>query len=351
MKGARPKPMRLISALSFGLFAFAACANVEVADSGSPPGGGGSGGTGVTTPASLLGKYGVGSRYDLTAGLPGTTGNVINGLITITQGEDAPASGLWQLVIDNLDDGLLRSAAQVARELTVDRINEEIYRVAPDFVPVIIEIGDAVGSITKNFQMVSELEIRKSENTLVAKHVIKGVKFEVGGTAQQFLFRDIGTPDVVVDAVPVSINGNIVTFGRHDVKMPLGAIIRLAIDKAIIPATIPGAQDMGDALNSLVDCFEIGYIVYEEAGYYGAPDIYEDACRFALDLAGQYIYDQLLTFDASAMVFEMTGQSRAKDTNNDGKVDELPLGVWNGNINYSGTLSAINNGKFAAKRM
>lgn len=307
------------------------------------------------TSTNVVGKYSLASTFDLDQGMPGKVGDITRAFLTITDGPDAPARGLWELVIASLDSQGMRDAAMQARDLTVAKLNERLEALAPELIPVLLDLGEGIQSMTTDFRTVSELDIRAVPQgqgvppKLIGKHKFTGVAFDLGGEEQTLAFRDLNVPEVTVDQVPVNFSGIKITLGQHRAPMPAGVVLRAAIDRVLLPATLPGAANLGEAFEELIDCQDVGNLLADTTGY-GYADAFAEGCHFALIELGELVYERLLEMDASSMVLQLTGDVRGRDDNKDGRLDALTTGKWYGKLDLSGELGAAP-GTFTGKRM
>ena len=141
------------------------------------------------------------------------------------------------------------------------------------------------------------------------------------------------------------------TIHEHKVGVSYGAVLKLALDKAIIPMIDPSAQNVGDILKKAVNCQKVGQYVYEALGF-GAASTYQSACTAGLGAASTALYNQLKNMDSTALSMGILGVARAVDKNRDGKMDEMQTGTWTGNLSYAGSPAALPRGaKFFGTKM
>jgi hypothetical protein len=141
----------------------------------------------------------------------------------------------------------------------------------------------------------------------------------------------------VVTGVGVTFD-DVGTLGlaSHVVPLSYGQLVKLAIDKAIIPMVDPSAIDLGDLFAHLVDCAAVGEDVYN-ALQIGSPSSFEDACTDGLQAGASAIYASIHQIDTAALQFTIAGAAKGIDVDADGSLDRIQSGTWTGQITYAGT--------------
>ena len=312
--------------------------------SGSDPGGD----SGTTpTPLDVDGTYKLASTYNLATNMPGTAGKVVNDIIAVTSGANAPSQWIMDQLIAALPSGTIKSAIQDVEPLVIGDINNELLSVAPDFVDTIIQLGGDFGDVAQNFGTVDTLTIAGASAT----HTVTGAHFVIGTDSEDYLFADYNLQNVTVPNVAVTVDsGNEVSVAEHKVGLQYGAILTVALNAAIIPALDSNATDLGSLLSDLVDCDQIGQFVDNEVGFGGAST-YSAACTAGLQYGAKFLYSEITKIDGSALTFDISGKARAVDTNNDNKADALKTGAWSGNLDYASVPSTLAPATFTGTRM
>jgi hypothetical protein len=156
--------------------------------------------------------------------------------------------------------------------------------------------------------------------------------------------------NVVAKNIPITIDATgKVTMAAHDMPLSYGAVLRLALDNAIIPLIDPNATDLNSLLTDYVDCSAVGEYAADEIGI-GTASMYESACKAGLTAAANLIYSEISKIDASALTFGETGIAKGLDKDHDGKVDTIQTGVWSGNLTYGTAPSTLTGAKFNGTR-
>jgi hypothetical protein len=297
------------------------------------------------------GRYRLQSEFDMATGLPGPVGDVVNMFIEATDDADDPAGWILDMAFAQVTDPTLRGILQGVRTVAAGLINDQILAIAPDFVGTMINVGDAFGQVARDFGTTSELNVVLAGNGYTATHTVTGSVFKIDGQSYTFPYLDYGMQNIIVTNVPITYaTTGTFTIGNHEIPVSYGRVLRLALDELIIPTVDPQATSLGEMFQGLVDCDLVGQSIADQIGF-GSGSTYSSLCTTGLLYAGTMIYDRLNQLDANAMRFQVTGTSRADDTNNDKKTDRITSGTWNGQVLYATTPSTLTNSTYAGTRM
>jgi hypothetical protein len=306
-------------------------------------------------PLDVTGRYNVQSDFDLVSGVPGTVGDVVNGFVDMTDGPYDPATWLIDLVVEEIDSGTIENLINAARPVLDGVVNDLLLSLAPQFVNDILEIGDKFGQVARNFGTMTTLDVEDvggvEGDELAATHTMTGVFFKIDGQQYSFAMADFGMNIITIENIPFSVaNETDVAIGAHEFPLSYGSLLLLALDNVIIPMIDPWANNLYDLLGNMVDCYAVGVEIADFIGF-GSVGLYEGACELGIGAAAGFLYDQIESLDASAMVLGIAGEARAQDTNTDRKVDVLSAGEWNGNITYAGQPGTLSGATFRGQRM
>ena len=300
-------------------------------------------------PLTAEGKFMVMSELDLATNMPGTPGQVVNYFIAATDDPDDPTKFLVDELIKAMPEGSAKNYAKSAAPYIVGYLNERLLEVAPNLLTRIVDIGDAFGDCAKHFGTIETLEIDAAGH---AVKTVTGVHFEVDQVPMDFALKDYGIADIKVEGVNVMLEqSGKLTIADHKVGVKYGAILKLALDQAVVPMIDPSAQNVGDILKKAVNCVKVGQYVYEAVGF-GAASTYQSACTAGLGAASNLLYSKLASMDGVALELNLNGVARAVDKNRDGKMDDIQNGSWSGKLGYAGTPADLPMGaKFYGTKM
>jgi hypothetical protein len=299
-------------------------------------------------PTTPEGKYSMQSDIDVATNMPGTAGTIVNYFISATDDPDDPTKFIVEQVVAALPDGSIKNTLQGSIPFVAGYLNDRLLEVAPDFVGNIIDVGDKFGQVAHHFGTVETLEVNAQG---VATKTVTGLHFTIDGVDENFTFADEGIANVVVPNVHVTLDATgKFTVGEHTVPLKFGAVIKLAMDKAIIPLVDPSAANLGDLMKKWVNCQAVGQYVYEAVGI-GSASTFQSACNAGLTGGSNALYKLLDNIDTSALQFDMTGTARAIDKNHDGHIDDIQTGTWTGSTSYAGASSTMGQAKFFGSKM
>ncbi len=299
-------------------------------------------------PLTPEGTFSVQSDFDVATNLPGTAGTVVNYFISATDDPDDPTKFIVEQVIAALPDGSIKNNLQGAIPFVAGYLNDKLLEVAPDFVTKIVDVGDAFGQVAHHFGTIEKLEITAAG---AAIKTVQGLHFNIDNVDMDFAFKDYGIADVKVEGLQVTLapSGKL-DFSAHKVPMKYGALLKLALNQAIIPMIDPSVTDLEGLLKTMINCQAVGQYVYEAIDL-GSASTFESACNAGLKAGSTAFYKALDNVDVAALEFGLTGTARGIDRNRDGKMDDIQTGVWTGDLKYSGSPAPLGTAKFFGAKM
>ena len=299
-------------------------------------------------PTTPEGRFAVQSDFDLATGLPGTAGTVVNYFIQATDDPDDPTRFIVEKLVAALPNGSIKNTLNGAIPFVAGYLNDRLLQVAPHFVSKIVEVGDAFGQVAHNFGTIEVLDVTASG---AATKTVQGLHFKVDNIDLDYNFADYNMQNIKVEGLQVTLEpSGKLAISKHTVGLKYGSVLKLALDKAIIPLIDPSAQNLGDLLKNLVNCRAVGTYVYQAVGI-GSASTFESACNAGLAAAGPALYSQLDNIDGTALQFELTGTARGIDKNRDGKMDDIATGLWSGDLKYANTPAPLTTAKFFGTKM
>jgi len=301
---------------------------------------------------SATGTYRLHSRFDLAQNMPGTVGGAVNGLIAMTDDPNDPAHWVLTQLIDQLPDGFLKDLLVASEPFVASELNQELIDLAPELVNTLLDVGQLVADIAKNFGLGETLVVGTDpDGRYTGALTIDAFELDIAGTPANYKFSDYQIADINATSLPVTLDATRkLSIGQHQFPVSYGHVLRIALDEGIIPAIDPSAQDLGDLLAGVVDCAAVGQAVADALGF-GGSAIYAGACTLGLDAAAAAMYDQIAGIDGSALEFDIQGISNTVDANTDYKVDRLENGVWSGTLGYAGTVAPLGTATYNGVRI
>lgn len=306
-------------------------------------------------PLSAVGTYELESQFDMASGLPGTVGTVVNSIIDMTDDPNDPATWLIDMALDQIDSTSVKDAVNSLRPGLDAFVNNLILDYAPGFVTTFVELGDKFGQVAHKLGTISELQVVQGGpdgTELGARHTITGIRYTIDGVEYDYTMAELDLGIVEADGLTCSLEDNRLMIGDHDLPLSYGRILLFALNNVLIPALDPWSDSLSDLLIYYVDCYSLSYDIADYVGI-GSPGLYESACETALTVAAAYIEDQIEGLDGTASSLAIHGDARVSDDNQDGKVDKLTNGLWEGQMNFGPVASTLAkpDQKFIGKRM
>lgn len=294
------------------------------------------------TSLSYAGSYDVESQFDLTSGLPGTAGTVINTILDMTDGPNDPATWLIDEALTAIDSGTISTVVDATRPAVDSYLNDVLLSYAPGFFTSFISVSNDVGQVARKFGLKSQLVIQElPDHSLVATHTITGVVYTIDGMRYDYTMADLGLPTPSASNIALSIDptGRL-AVADHTLPISYGHLILFALDNIVIPAIDPYSHNLNELLNGMVDCYAVGQDVSDYVGI-GSPGLYTSGCQTALSAAADLIESQILGIDGTGAAFTMHGDAKPLDTNGDRTVDKLTGGLWEGQMSFGPLTSTL----------
>jgi hypothetical protein len=326
------------SLLSFAYLAVAvsmcgACASAEVAAPDA--------GVVSSVPTSIAGTYAITGTLDL-ATLPEPATELLGVLAAATDAPDDPAAFLVDRMVAALPEGRWKAIASGLAPFVAPYIEQAIDRIAPRFAPGVHALATGLGALAHHVTTIERLTIANDGITTRALIGVQlantPVDFAAGGAADQLAI----TRTAIDGAGTLAI-------ATHRLAVPYGELLRLGLDRAVIPSLDLGASNLADALRDLVDCRQLGIEFAEHAGF-GSPVLYETACAAGLTTIASEVYERLAAIDVAPFELYVSGTATGVDINHDGRMDVIRDGVWAGSTTYAGTKGALGQATFTGTK-
>jgi hypothetical protein len=294
-------------------------------------------------PLDARGVYQINSTFDLVDGLEeGTVRTVVHGILDFT---DDPGTFLLMLAADR--GWISESDAKTFGPALTVFLKQQ----APDLVNDLLDIGDNLGHLLKNFGVVSELTVRGEFTGSAADHKITGVDFLFGTDTYHFTLGQMDVDNVEAKSVSFTLadNERDISLGEHSLPLSYGAMIRIALEQVVI-WQLTGQNSLEGLLKAYVPCDKVAEWLEERNLNLGG--LGEAACMSALGLAANELMKLIDGLDDDGLHLNIGGTARPVDTNRDGKPDVFTDGRWNGELTYAGRVSAtIDGARFRAERI
>ncbi|MGE5184220.1 MAG: hypothetical protein ACM31C_19255 [Acidobacteriota bacterium] len=281
----------------------------------------------TSIPSSPAGIFRVTSTFDV-ASAPLSAQPILAALADATDDPDDPGRFLVDRMIAAMPVGTAQTIAYALEPLLVASVQADLAEVAPHLAPGIAALSHGLEHFARHF---STLELWRIESSGVTTRVVSGFGFD----GIDVTFDAANLPDEVT-TTKVSLAGSELAITDHELALPYGQLLRLALDRAVVPSVVPGTTDVAQALRALVDCRALGATVAKSLGA-TTGTLYAVACDAAMVEAADAFYDKLAAIDEAPLSLALSGSATAVDRDGDGTMDALAAGEWSGGFDLGGT--------------
>jgi hypothetical protein len=275
----------------------------------------------TVVPIEATGTFSVRSGFSLAAPPPGAA-QVLVSLTDATDGPDDPSRFLVDRLVAKLPEGRTQVVAAAVAPYIAAYLQARIDSFAPELAVKLRALTDGLNQVARRFGTTESLTIDAAGQ---AQHVITGLGFGASGREVDIAFAPLGMADVAMQT-QVTLDGGQLAFAQHSALIPYGAVLRLGLDRVVVPHVVQGALDLADAFARVVDCDRLGAHVSEYMGV-GSADLYAGACTIAVMRFAAEIYERLET---PPVQISIAGSARAVDADGNGPMDSIVDGVWTG---------------------
>ncbi|MEO6777181.1 MAG: hypothetical protein ABI467_29910 [Kofleriaceae bacterium] len=308
------------------------CASAEVVAPDAPP---------STIPKTVAGTYDLVGTLDL-ATLPEPATYILAELANATDSPDDPARYLVDRMVAALPDGTFKSVATGLAPYIAPYIELELDRIAPNFAPGVHAIVAGLGAVAHHMVTIERLVVAPGG---IATRALIGL--QLANVPCQLAAG--GAPDALaITRAEIDREGTLL-LTSHTLQLPYGEMLRLGLDRAVIPSVDLAASDLAGTLRDLVDCHQLGLTFYAHANL-GSASLYETACAVAMTSLASEVYDKIAAIDAAPFELDVSGTATGVDRDGDGTMDQIQAGAWVGTASYAGTKGPLGANTFTGTK-
>ncbi|MGK0359588.1 MAG: hypothetical protein ACI9U2_001890 [Bradymonadia bacterium] len=232
-------------------------------------------------PLNPAGGYTLENTYDFTDAIPGTLGEVINGLVQFfgTRNQEREIAALLFDVIENLarnfGGGLAGLAVNLLRGWLEDELNDVINGWidddAPDWVRDFFTIGEDIVGIVAEMEVISRMRISKPrrDGSFDGSQNWIGMAFYWRLPCEGDPDPECGRYEFTMDEVASAAEGIQLVFGQftgrihsynqgiidqHTMDLQYGRLIMFVLNNIVLPFIADGATNLRDALLNMANC-------------------------------------------------------------------------------------------------
>lgn len=254
---------------------------------------------------------------------------------------DNPSRYLVDKLIAALPDGESKTIAQGLAPFVAAYLDTRIDAIAPRFLPGMRALSDQLAALGQQLDTIETIAV---DERYTAVRTVVGM--QVGKTDVMLALGGIAEPAV---ATKIAFNRGELAFDEHRLALPYGRMVRLALDRGIIPALDAGAFDLATLLRDLVDCPHLGQAFADAIGV-GSAGLYSEACVVAMTAAATEMYGHMDAAGDPGIELVAKGTAHGVDLDRDGHMDGLTAGIWTGGVAASGTTIELGGSTFEGKR-
>jgi len=278
-------------------------------------------------PLDPTGTFAVRSTYSLVAP-PAAAASMLAELAAATDGPDDPSRYLIDRLVARLPEGRIQLAVAAVAPYVAAYLQVRLDSFAPRLAAGTRALADGLNKIARHFGTTEQLTIGNDGRV---RRLITGLRIDTAsatGTGPvDIALAPLGLADIAT-AGNYALAADRLTIGDHSADLPYGALLRVGLDRAVVPRVVPGATSLDAALVSLVDCDRLGALVAEYLGI-GTPALYGRACAVALTHLAAEIYER---FDTASVRMTVAGSARVIDLDGDGPIEVIASGTWAGTV-------------------
>lgn len=232
-------------------------------------------------PLNPAGSYTVQNTYDFTDAIPGTLGDVINGLVQFfgTRNQEREIAALLFDVIENLARNFAGGLAGLAVNLLRDWLEDELNDIindwidddAPDWVRDFFTIGQDIVGIVAEMEVISRVRISKPrrDGSFDGSQNWVGMAFYWRLPCEGDPDPECGRYEFTMDEVAAAAEGIQLVFGQftgrihsynqglfdqHTMDLQYGRLIMFVLNNIVLPYIADGATNLRDALLNMANC-------------------------------------------------------------------------------------------------
>src|SRR3569623_489069 len=292
-------------------------------------------------PKTITGTYDLVGTLDL-ATLPAPADSILSELANATDSPDDPARYLVDRMVAALPEGTFKSVATGLAPYVAPYIELELDRIAPHFAPGVRAIATGLTTVAHHMTTIERLVVAPGGITTRAL-----IGLQLANTPCELAAG--GAPAALaITRAEIDATGTLL-LTTHEMQLPYGEMLRLGLDRAVLPSVDLSASDLAGALRDLVDCHQLGLTFYAHASL-GSAALYETACAVAMTSLATEVYDHISAIDQSPFVLDVSGTATGIDVNADGAMDQIHAGAWVGTASYAGAKGPLGVNTFTGTR-
>jgi hypothetical protein len=205
-------------------------------------------------------------------------------------------------------------------------LNDRLIQIAPDLPSAFVKLDEGLPPVATMFGVRSELRVLTDGAVFVANHRVPGISFG----DRVFALLDFGIGTNIATDIDIAWSPPQLGITQHFLPVPVGTVVRIGLDKIVLPTIDGAAAGLADLYDRRVDCPGVGQAIFLAIGQ-GSAAVFAAACDAGLAAAGGAVYQQLDALDNAIAGLQIASTTDASDTDGDGKVNRI-TGSWTGTV-------------------
>lgn len=287
-----------------------------------------------TVPRTAAGSFVV--QSSLAFGIPEAARPIFDLLADATDGPDDPSRFVVDRLILQLPASAQGYAATVAPYVAA-YLQSHLSAFAPRLAPGLSQLTTQLAKFAQHLDTDEAIRI-SSDGEMV--RTITGVHFDHVAID----FASAGLPELAASAL-VQLRDGTLEIPSHELALPYKSLLRLALDRAVVPAIAPKAVDLASVLGDLVDCDKLGTLIADDLGI-GSDSLYAGACVAAMTAVAARV-DAGIDAIQDPLRLDVAGSATGYDADGDGTMDAIRDGRWH---DQPGSAFALTTGTFTGAK-
>jgi hypothetical protein len=280
----------------------------------------------------LEGAINVTSNFNIKTDFVGSDlAQVLNVLDKISDDPEDPGKFVVDTVLAEVDNQAVLVIASVLKPTLYVEVNKLLTSIAPQLVADIKQLSADVSTIARHFELQSTMASptpQQADKPMVVDHTAYKIAWSLQGKRVEYAFSQ--APQVKNVQLTWGGDSDLVV-AEHDFKIQYGVFLVGAINSLVIPNIEPTANDITSLMQARVNCQKVAETINNTVGAGGVP-LWKLACDTGVAAVAKLLEDQIAQLDNGDSTLSVSGVSKLRDLDQDGKLDALNQGVWTGSF-------------------
>jgi hypothetical protein len=280
----------------------------------------------------LEGAINVTSNFNIKTDFVGSKlAQVLNVLDKISDDPEDPGKFVVDTVLAEVDNQAVLVVASVLKPTLYVEVNKLLNSIAPQLVADIKQLAQDISTIARHFELQSVMVSptpQQADKPMVVNHNAYKIAWSLQGKRAEYAFNQ---PPQAKNVLLTWGGDSDLVVAEHDLKIKYGVFLVGAINSLVIPNIEPNANDITSLLQARVNCQKVAETMNNTVGAGGVP-LWKLACDTGVAAVAKLLEDQVAQLDNGDSTLSISGVSKLRDMDKNGKLDALNQGVWTGSF-------------------